>query len=190
MPRLRHTIVLAACALLAGILAVLAVIDPLHLRHARWFTAGLVLLTVVLLTAALAVAARRGVLRAFVVVVGVVVGVLWVGLIGFAAQFTTGGRDVATIADGDRRLVVVEGGGVAVAPIFAVVVRSGAAGPFEQESLVYQGLEGVPAPTGLLFVDHGTVEVQRGPSCLYRSEVTVTTLDVEPVHRQLRLTGC
>lgn len=189
MPRLRRAVVLTVCALIVGGLAVLALLDPFHLRHARWFTAGLVLLVVLLVAAAFAVVARRGLLRGFVLVVGGVAVVGWVAVVWLATQVTADSRAVSEVADQGRRLVVLEGGAASIDPVFAVVLRSGG-GPFEQETLVYQGLEEAPAPAGVRFVDADTVEVRSGEGCLYRSEVESVTLAVDPVHRPLRLGSC
>lgn len=188
MPRLRRAAILAGCAMGVGALAVLAVADPFHLRHARWFTSALVLLAIVLLTAAAAVAVRRGLARVLVLVVGGIAALGWVALVGVASQLGTDNRMVSEVSDGGRRLVVVEGGAFAIDPVYAVVLRSGG-GPFEQESVVYQGLEEGPPPAGVRFVDRATVEVRTG-GCLYRSEVEAVTLAVDPVHRPLRVGGC
>ena len=189
MIRLRWAILLTVCAVLAGGLAMLAVADPFHLRYARWFTAGLVLATLVLLTAALAVIARRGLLRVLVLVGGGIAIVGWTAVVWLAAQLDVENRVVSEAADGNRRLLVVEGSPIAIDPIYAVVLRSGG-GPFEQEALVYQGLEEMPAPSGVRFVDGGAVEVQVGSNCRYRSTVEGGTMAVEPVHRPLRLGTC
>ena len=66
------------------------------------------------------------------------------------------------------------------------MLRSGG-GPFEQESLVYQGPTGAPPPVALV-VDPGDVEVAVG-TCRYQSKVEGVTMAVEPVHRPLVL-GC
>ena len=88
---------------------------------------------------------------------------------------------------GARQLVVLEAR-VIIDPVFAVVVRSGS-GPFAQESVVYQGLEGAPAPTAR-FIDADTVEVVTQTGCTYRSEIETATLEVSPVHRPSRLDSC
>jgi hypothetical protein len=188
VPRLRSAVVLVVCAVLVGALAALAVADPFHLRHARWFTAGSVLLAVVLLTAAFAVVAR-GVLRVFVVVVGSVAALGWVALVAVADQVSAENHTVSEVADGGRRLVVVEGAVAAIDPTYAVVLRSGG-GPFEQETVVYQGAEAAPGPAEVRFVDADTVEVRTAGGCVYRSEVEAVTLGVDPVHRPLRADGC
>jgi hypothetical protein len=190
VPRLRRTVVLAVCALLVAGLAALGVADPFHLRHARWFTAGLVLLALLLFTAAFAVAVRRGLLRVLVLVVGGIAVLGWVALVGVASQLTVDdNRVVSEVSDGGRRLAVVEGAPFAIDPVYAVVLRSGG-GPFEQETVVYQGLEQAAAPTAVRFVDPDTVEVRTSGGCLYRSEVEAVTLAVDPVHRPLRIDGC
>jgi hypothetical protein len=189
MIRLRWAILLTVGAVLAGGLAMLAVADPFHLRYARWFTAGLVLATLLLLTAALAVIARRGVLRVLVLVGGGIAIVGWTAVVWLAAQLDVENRVVSEAADGNRRLLVVEGSPIAIDPIYAVVLRSGG-GPFEQEALVYQGLEEMPPPSDVRFVDDGAVEVLVGSNCRYRSTVEGGTMAVEPVHRPLRLGTC
>jgi hypothetical protein len=189
VPRLRSAVILAICALLVGGLAVASVADPFHLRYARWFTSGLVLLALLLLTAAAAFVARRGLVRVVVVVVGALAMLGWLTLVGLASQLVRENAVVSEVADGNMRLLVVEGSPGAIDPVYAVVLRAGA-GPFEQESVVYQGLEDAIAPTEVRFVDGGTVEVQVGASCLYRSQVEAVTLAVEPVHRPLRVDSC
>jgi hypothetical protein len=189
MIRLRWAILLTVGAVLAGGLAMLAVADPFHLRSARWFTAGLVLATLLLLTAALAVIARRGLLRVLVLVGGGIAIVGWTAVVWLAAQLDVENRVVSEAADGNRRLLVVEGSPIAIDPIYAVVLRSGG-GPFEQEALVYQGLEEMPPPSDVRFVDDGAVEVLVGSNCRYRSTVEGGTMAVEPVHRPLRLGTC
>jgi hypothetical protein len=189
MIRLRWAILLTVGAVLAGGLAMLAVADPFHLRYVRWFTAGLVLATLLLLTAALAVIARRGLLRVLVLVGGGIAIVGWTAVVWLAAQLDVENRVVSEAADGNRRLLVVEGSPIAIDPIYAVVLRSGG-GPFEQEALVYQGLEEMPPPSDVRFVDDGAVEVLVGSNCRYRSTVEGGTMAVEPVHRPLRLGTC
>jgi hypothetical protein len=189
MIRLRWAILLTVGAVLAGGLAMLAVADPFHLRYARWFTAGLVLATLLLLTAALAVIARRGLLRVLVLVGGGIAIVGWTAVVWLAAQLDVENRVVSEAADGNRRLLVVEGSPIAIDPIYAVVLRSGG-GPFEQEALVYQGLEEMPPPSDVRFVEDGAVEVLVGSNCRYRSTVEGGTMAVEPVHRPLRLGTC
>jgi hypothetical protein len=182
-------VVLAALTLIVGMLAVLAVADPFHLRYARWFTAALVLVAIVLLTVTLAVAVGRGVLRWLVLIVGGVAVVGWCGLVFFANQLVPPNQELSEVADGGRRLVVLEGSAVAIDPVYAVVLRHGG-GPFEQETVVYQGVESAPAPDQVRFVDGDTVEVRMPGGCVYRSEVETVTLAVDPVHRPLRADGC
>lgn len=188
MRRLRWALVLAACAVLVGGLAVLAVADPFHLRHARWFTAGLVLVVLLLLTGAFAVLVRRGVPRVLVLVVGGIAVFGWVAVVALAAQVSVENRTVIEVAEGGKRLVVVEGEPAQI-PIYAVVLRSGG-GAFEQETVVYQGVEAGPMPALVRFVDPHTVEVRTLGGCVYRSEVEAVTLEVDPVHRPLRPDGC
>ncbi len=189
MTRLRHAIVLTICAFLAGGLAVLAVADPFHLRYARWFTAGLVLATLLLLTVAAMVIARRGLMRVLVLVIGGSAMLGWILVVMLASQLVQENRVVSEVAAGNMRLLVVEGAPAAIDPVYAVVLRAGG-GPFEQESVVYQGLEEVPEPAEVRFVDDRTVEVRMGSGCSYRSQVEAGTLAVDPVHRPLRIDGC
>jgi len=108
----------------------------------------------------------------------------WAALVYGASTLAGDGRPVAEApdaTDAGRRLVTLQG-----TEAYAVVLRSGG-GPFEQESLVYQGVAGAPAPSAR-FVDPGTVEVAVG-TCRYRSGVEAVTLAVSPVHRRL-VAGC
>jgi hypothetical protein len=173
---------------IAVVVAGVALADPFHLRHIRWFTASAVLLAVLLVTAAFAVLAPRGVVRLVVLGLGGVAALGWVGIVGLATQVTDENRSVSEVADGGRRLVVVESVPPAARPVYAVVVRSGT-GVFEQEAVVYQGVEAGPVPSEVRFVDADTVEVRTGP-CIYRSEVEAVTLAVDPVHRTLRRDTC
>jgi hypothetical protein len=186
--RLRGVLVLAACAVLVIAVAGLALADPFHLRHIRWFTASAVLLAVLLVTAAFAVLVPRGVLRLIVLTLGGVAALGWVGIVVLAMHVTVENRTVAEVEDAGRRIAVVEAAPPAARPIYAVVVRSGS-GVFEQETVVYQGVESGVPPTGIRFVDADTVEVRTGP-CVYRSEVEAVTLDVDPVYRPLRPDTC
>jgi hypothetical protein len=173
---------------IAVVVAGVALADPFHLRHIRWFTASAVLLAVLLVTAAFARLAPRGVVRLIVLGLGGVAALGWVGIVGLATQVTAENRPVSEVADGGRRLVVVESVPPAARPVYAVVVRSGT-GVFEQEAVVYQGVEAGPVPSEVRFVDADTVEVRTGP-CVYRSEVEAVTLAVDPVHRTLRRDTC
>jgi hypothetical protein len=171
----RGALVLAACAVIAVVVAGVALADPFHLRHIRWFTASAVLLAVLLVTAAFAVLAPRGVVRLIVLSLGGVAALGWVGVVVLATQVTAENRMVSEVGDGGRRLVVVESAPPAARPVYAVVVRSGA-GVFEQEAVVYQGVEAGPVPSEV--------------PCVYRSEVEAVTLAVDPVHRALRRDTC
>jgi len=186
--RLRGALVLAACAVIVVVLAGVALADPFHLRHIRWFTASAVLLAVLLVTAVFAVLAPRGAVRVIVLTLGGVAALGWVGMVVLATLVTVENRTVSEVADGGRRLVVVEGAVPATRPVYAVVVRSGS-GAFEQEAVVYQGVEAGPVPSEVRFVDPDTVEVRTGP-CVYRSEVEAVTLAVDPVYRALRADTC
>lgn len=188
MRRLRGVLVLTACAVLVVGVAGLALADPFHLRHIRWFTASAVLLAVLLVTAAFTVLAPRGVLRVIVLTLGGVAALGWVGIVVLATQATVENRTVSEVEDSGRRLAVVEGAPAGSSPIYAVVVRSGS-GMFEQEAVAYQGVESGPIPSDIRFVDADTVEVRTGP-CVYRAEVEAVTLAVDPVYRPLRPDTC
>lgn len=187
--RLRAAIALLGLVVVVAVLAGLALLDPFHLRHARWFTAGLVALGLVLLTALLAVIARRGLLRGAVVLVGIVALVGWGVFVVGASRLAGSNTEVLRVADGGRSLVVLQGTGSTIDPVYAVVVRSGG-GPFEQESLVYQGAEGSPPPSLTQFVDADTVSVETLGGCRYRSTVEDVTLAVDPVFRPLTRSSC
>jgi hypothetical protein len=186
--RVRGALVLAACAVIVIVVAGVALADPFHLRHIRWFTASAVLLAVLLATAAFSVLAPRGVLRLIVLTIGGLAALGWIGIVMVATRVTVENRTVSEVADGGRRLAVVEAAPPAARPIYAVVVRSGS-GMFEQETVVYQGVESGVPPSGIRFVDGDTVEVRTGP-CVYRSEVEAGTLAVDPVYRPLRSDTC
>src|SRR5689334_15470298 len=184
--RLGRVVVLLLCVVVVAVLAGVSLADPFHLRQARWFTAGLIAVGLVLLTTLLATAVPRGPLRWLTLVLGAAVVLGWGAFVYGASSLSGGGRPVAEagdVTDAGRRLVTLEGDS---GPAYAVVLRSGG-GPFEQESLVYQGVAGAPAPTAR-FVDPGTVEVDVG-TCRYRSGVEAVTLAVSPVHRPL-VAGC
>jgi hypothetical protein len=186
--RLRGALVLVACAVLVAVLAGLAIVDPFHMRHIRWFTASAVLLAVLLVASAFAVLAPRGVMRMLVLVVGGVAALGWVAIVAAATLVSVENRTVSEVTEGGRRLVVVEGAIPAIDPVYAVVVRSGS-GAFEQETIIYQGVEDGPVPSEVRFVDVDTVEVRMG-GCVYRSEIEAVTLAVDPVHRPLRPDTC
>ena len=181
--RLGRVVVLLLCVVVVAVLAGVSLTDPFHLRQARWFTTGLIAVALVLLTVLLATGAPRGPLRWLALVVGAAAVLGWAGFAYGASALTGDSKPVAEADDAQRRLVTLEGDS---GRTYAVVLRSGA-GPFEQESLVYQGVAGAPAPTAR-FVDPGTVEVAVG-TCRYRSGVEAVTLAVQPVHRPLVL-GC
>ena len=185
--RLRRVVVLLLCVVVVAVLVGVSLVDPFHLRQARWFTVGLIAVGLVLLTATFATAAPRGPLRWVALIVGVAAVLGWAALVYGASTLAAGGRPVAEADDAGRRLITLEGtNDVADAQAYAVVLRAGG-GPFEQEALVYQGPAGAPTPTAR-FVDPHTVEVAVG-TCRYTSGVEAVTLAVEPVHRPLVL-GC
>ena len=93
--RLRRVLVLIACVLVVAVLAGVSVVDPFHLRQARWFTSGLIALGLVLLTATLAVAAPRGGLRWLAVIVGVAAVLGWGALVFGASTLNPLGKDVS-----------------------------------------------------------------------------------------------
>lgn len=182
MTTLRRALVLGAFAVVAALLAGLAVLDPFHLRHVQWLVAGTVLLTLVLATAALAVAVRVYLLRVLVLVLG---GILVVGLA--AGVYLTSGFDdarseVSEVASGDRRLVVLEGQAFTIDPAYRVVLRAGAPGPFEQESVVWFGDPEGAGPDEVAFRGADEVEIRTG-GCVLVSRIEPVTLDVDPVHR-------
>lgn len=189
MTRVRSVVVLVLLVVVVGLLAGFSLADPFHLRYARWFTSGLVALALVLVTVALAVVARRGLLRGTVLLVGLVAVLGWVGFVLAATGLTGTNQEVARTAEAGRSLVVLEGTSFTIDPVYAVVLRSGG-GPFEQESLVYQGVEGSPPPLAARFVDDSAVEVQTLAGCRYRSAVEPVTLAVDPVHRPLQPGTC
>jgi hypothetical protein len=187
--RLRSTVALIVLVLVVGMLAGVSLADPFHLRYARWFTAGLVGLALVLLTAAFAVVTRRGLLRGLALLVGFFVVLGWAGFVFGASRLAGTNQELTRVSAGGRSLVVLQGSGATLDPVYAVVLRAGS-GPFEQESLVYQGQESGPPPLAVRFVDGGTVEVLTRGGCQYRSQVEGVTLAVDPVHRPLQPDVC
>src|SRR3954463_13858675 len=151
MPRLRTAVILMGLALVAVGLGGLAVADPFHLRYARWFTAGAVLVAIALVTAAFTVVARRGLLRGFVLLLGFAALAGWVVVVLLAMQLQVGNREISEVDDGGRRLLVLEAYPV-LDPPWAVVLRPGGA-PCEKESLVSRGVRAPPPPVAARFVD-------------------------------------
>ncbi|MBW0136614.1 hypothetical protein [Pseudonocardia abyssalis] len=182
MTTLRRALVLAALAVLAALLAGLAVLDPFHLRHVQWFVAVTVLLTIVLLTAAPAVAVRLFALRVLVPVLGGILAVGWALTAWLAVGLDDPRSAVVEVVSGDRRLVVQEGQGFSIDPVFGVVLRAGAEGPFEQEVLVWRGDPEGAGPDEVAFRGSDEVEVRTG-GCVLVSRVEPVTLSVDPVHR-------
>lgn len=189
MPRLRRILLVVLLLVVVGILGAVTVVDPFHLRNARWFTAGLGFAALVLGAALLAVTVGRGIVRVLVLVVGGVAVLGWVAVVWLASGLAGQARDT-TVVDGDgRRLVVLETAGFSIDPLYSVVVRAGG-GPFEQESLVYAGAAEAPAPSEVRFVDADSVEIRTGGGCVYRSEVEPVTLAVDPVHLPQSVSAC
>ena len=181
--RLRRVVVLLLCVVVVAVLAGVSLADPFHLRQARWFTTGLIAVALVLLTVLLATGAPRGPLRWVALVVG------WPRCSAGPGSCTARARSPAA-ASRSPRPTTPSAGWSPSKETAAGRTRwccARVAGPFEQESLVYQGVAGAPAPTAR-FVDPGTVEVAVG-TCRYRSGVEAVTLAVQPVHRPLVL-GC
>jgi hypothetical protein len=179
---LRRILVLGALTIIAALLAGLALLDPFHLRHASWFTAGAVLLTIVLATATLTVAVQLYVARLLVLVLG---GILALGR-ALIAWFSIGlddeGRPVTEVVSGGQRLVVLDGlAGFSPDPVTWVVLRAGD-GPFEQETLVWQGLPERGGPDAATFRGVDELEIRTG-TCVLVSRVEPLTLSVDPVHR-------
>lgn len=180
---------LAAGAAVAVALATLAVTDPFHLRYGGVYSAVLVTLAILLVTV-LGVRLLRGRLaRGVAGVLGALVAVGWLGLVWLAVEFAGREQVEQRIGpDGRVSLVLVRGQAFAD-PVYSVRLRAGS-GPFAQESLVWLGLAEGAAPTGFRFADGDVVEVIAAEFCGYRSTYDPVTLDVEPVHRPLRLDGC
>ncbi len=182
MTTVRRALVLGMFAILAALLAGLAVLDPFHLRHVQWFVAGTVLLTLVLVTAALAVAVKLYAARVLVLVLGGIAALGWAVVSYLAIGLDDPRGVVSEVASGDRRLVVLEGAAFTIDPVFRVVLRAGAAGPFEQESLVWQGDPEGAGPDEVAFRGPDEVEIRTG-GCVLVSQIEPLTLSVAPVHR-------
>lgn len=182
MTTVRRALVLGMFALLAALLAGLAVLDPFHLRHVRWFVAGTVVVTLVLVTAALVVAVTLYAVRVLVLVLGGILTLGWAAVAYLAIGLDDPRGVVTEVASGDRRLVVLRGEPFTVDPVFHVVLRAGAPGPFEQESPVWQGDPEGAAPDEVAFRGSDEVQVRTG-GCVFVSRVEPVTLTVDPVHR-------
>ena len=107
--RLGRVVVLLLCVVVVAVLAGISLADPFHLRQARWFTAGLIAVALVLVTVLLATAAPRGLLRWVALVVGVAAVLGWAGFVYGASALSGGGKQVAEADDAGRRLVTLEG---------------------------------------------------------------------------------
>lgn len=178
-----------AALLLSG-LATFAVLDPFHLRHSGPAAAVLVALAVVAVTWLALRWIRGRAARIVAVLAGSVVMLGWIGMVWLSVSFAGPERVVDEVAsEAGQRLVLIEGRAFSET-VFSVRLRSGS-GPFEQESLVWQGLADGAAPEEVRFGDQpDQVEVVSEGGCGYRSTFDATTLDVDPVFRPLRLDGC
>lgn len=181
MATVRRALVLGMFAILAALLAGLAVLDPFHFRHVQWFVAGTVALTLVLVTAALAVAVKLYAVRVLVLVLGGILALGWAVVSYLAIGLDDPRPVVSEVASGDRRLVVLEGEPFTIDPVSRVVLRAGT-GPFEQESLVWQGDPEGAGPDEVAFREPDEVEIRTG-GCVLVSQVEPVTLSVDPVHR-------
>lgn len=185
----RPVVLLGAGAAVSTALAAFVLVDPFNLRFAGGYAAVLVTLAVILVTVLLVRVLRGRVYRIVAATLGALLALGWLGLVWLAADFAGPERVVRDVpSGGDERLVLIEGRAF-VDVVFSVRLRSGS-GPFAQESLVWQGLGGGAPPTELRFAPQRTVEVVAAELCGYRSTFDPLTLDVEPVHRPLRLDGC
>lgn len=182
MSTLRRSLVLGALTAVAALLAGLAVLDPFHLRHAQWFTAGTVLLAIVLATATLTVAVKLYIARVLVLVLGGILALGWAAIAWLAIDIGSAGRPVSEVVSGGQRLVVLDGlAGFSPDPVTSVVLRAGD-GPFEQESLVWEGLPEGGGPNEVAFRGADELEIRTGP-CVLVSIVEPLTLTVDPVYR-------
>lgn len=182
MSTLRRVLVLGALTIIAALLAGLALLDPFHLRYAPWFTAGTVLLTIVLATVTLTVAVKLYLARVLVLVLGGILALGWAFIAWFSISLDDEGRPVSEVVSGGQRLVVLDGpADLSPDPVFWVVLRAGS-GPFEQESLVWQGEPEGSGPEEVAFRGVDELEIRSG-TCVLVSRVEPLTLDVDPVHR-------
>lgn len=182
---------LSVASVSCAALAVLAVVDPFHLRHGAAYSAVLVLAALLLLTA-LAVRVLPG--RLLTVASGVVGGFLvaaWLGLIALTLAFAGPQAEqvVATGGESGRVSLVLVRGHAFEATVFSVRLRAGG-GPFAQESTVWQGLGDAPPPARFVFSGPRAVATVSAGSCGDRSTFDRTTLTVDPVHYALRPDGC
>jgi hypothetical protein len=179
---LRRVLVLGALTVVAALLAGLAVLDPFHLRHAQWFTAGAVLLTIVLATVTITVAVKLYLARVLVLVLGGILALGWAAIAWLSIGLGDEGRPVSEVVSGGQRLVVLDGvAGFSPDPVSWVVLRAGD-GPFEQESLVWEGLPEGGGPDEVAFRGVDELEIRSG-TCVLVSRVEAVTLSVDPVHR-------
>jgi hypothetical protein len=167
---------------IAALLAGLAVLDPFHLRRADWLTAVAVLLTIVLATVTLTVAVKLYLARVLVLVLGGILALSWAAIAWLSIGLNDEGRPVSEVVSGGQRLVVLDGiAGYSPDPVTWVVLRAGG-GPFEQESLVWQGEPEGGGPEAVAFRGVDELEIRIG-TCVLVSRVEPVTLSVDPVHR-------
>ncbi|WP_300008309.1 hypothetical protein [Pseudonocardia sp.] len=182
MSTLRRVLVLGALTVIAVLLAGLSLLDPFHLRHASWFTAGTVLLAIVLATATLTVAVTIYVARVLVLMLGGTLALGWAVIAWLSIGLDEEGRSVSEVVSGGQRLVVLEGlERFSPDPVTWVVLRAGN-GPFEQEAPVWQGLPEGGGPDTVAFRGSDELEIRSG-TCVLVSRVEPVTLRVDPVHR-------
>lgn len=177
MSTVRRVLVLAALTVLAVLVAGLAVFDPFNLRYAQWFTAGAVLLVIVLATATLTVAVKIYLARLLVLVLGGILALGWAAIAWFSIGLDETGEPVSEVASGAQRLVVLTGNAsFSPDPLSWVVLRAGD-GPFEQESLVWQGEPEGGGPDEVAFRGEDELEVRVG-NCVLTSRVEPLTLEI------------
>jgi hypothetical protein len=185
--------VLGVLVLFAIGVAALAVWDPFHLLVAPWVAGIAVGLAALLLTIWLTRAIRGKLLRGLITTFAGLGLLVWGVLVWATITISPGLAVVEEVPgppDSRLRLAVVEVQTWATdGPTYSVRLRAGE-GLLTQDSPVWVGLGEGARPTEVRFADAGTVEVVTSGGCGYRSTVSAVTLDVDPVHRPLRLDGC